>query len=66
MLRCTGSVISSIGSLDQCQETSRKDELEQEEPEAESETVELDLAAVAAAGIDLLPEMSDDWMAAFR
>ena len=52
--------------MDQCQETSRKDELEQEEPEAESETVELDLAAVAAAGIDLLPEMSDDWMAAFR
>ena len=64
--RCAASVISSVGSLDQYQELSREDELEQE-LEQESETVEeLDLAAVTAAGIDLLPEMSDDWMAAFR
>jgi hypothetical protein len=24
------------------------------------------MAAVEAAGVELLPEMSDDWMAAFR
>lgn len=36
------------------------------EPEPEPEVAELDVAAVAAAGVELLPEMSDDWMAAFR
>lgn len=60
-----------MGAFEQCLGSSGEDKptLESKtepEPHVELETVELDLAAVAAAGVDLLPEMSDDWMAAFR
>lgn len=65
-LRCTGSVVASAGSLANCQENAREDTLELAAAGPEPESAQLDLAAVEAAGVDLLPELSDDWMAAFR
>ena len=47
-------------------EAAAEPEPEPEPEDASDNVVELDMAAVEAAGVELLPEMSDDWMAAFR
>jgi hypothetical protein len=47
-------------------EAAAEPEPEPEPEDAGDNVVELDMAAVEAAGVELLPEMSDDWMAAFR